>query len=150
MKIRYKKVEIRMQQGASILQLEVPEWELPVLQAIHPEITELKDTVHDRVPVPSVSGEMSRLIAAYGAEREEGGITGVAYAEAVYGSHGAGLAALKLVMQGAVLPASTPVTPPELSPSIRQDLLQAISETSGETSDLLGEVADEDGLTEAA
>jgi hypothetical protein len=148
MKLRYKKIEVRMQQGASIVQIDVPEWTVPVIQAIHPEVTEISDVVVD-MPTPSVSREMNRMKVTYGAEREEGGFTGIAYVEAVYGQNALGLAALKRAMQAAVLPDSTPVTPQALSPVLRQDLLQAISDTSSEVSDLIGADADADELETA-
>lgn len=138
MKIQYKKIEVRMQSGASIVQIDVPGWAVPIIQAIHPEVTEIKDIVVDRDP-PSVSREMQRLKTTYGAEREEGGFTGVAYVEAVYGQHAIGMNALKRAMQACVLPAATPVTPTELSPEIRQDLLQSLSDVPQEVNDLIGE-----------
>lgn len=145
MKLRYKKIEVRMQAGASIAQIDVPEWVVPVIQAIHPEVTEISDVVVD-MPTPSVSREMNRMKVTYGSEREEGGFTGIAYAEAVYGQHAIGLAALRKAMQAAVLPNSTPVTPTMLSPVLRQDLLQALSDTSEEVSDLIGVDTSEDGV----
>lgn len=142
MKLRYKKIEIRLQSGAAIVQRTIPEWEVPVLQAIHNETTELSDVVVDR-EAPSVAAEYSRLQLAYGAERQEGGITGVSFVEAVYGQHAIGMNALKRAMQGAVLPRETPVTPTDISPTLRQDLLQALSETPSEINDLIGETDDE-------
>lgn len=138
MKLRYKKVEIRYSQGAAVVQLIVPEWEVPVLQSIHDEINEISDIVADR-PAPSVAAEMERLVALYGAERKEGGFTGIPYVEGVYGSHGVGINALKRAMQGAVLPSSTPATPIELSPQLRQDLLQTLNDTVEEVTDLIGD-----------
>jgi|GEM_PF-4091951 len=142
MKLRYKEIEVRMQQGASILRLRVPEWEVPIIMAIHPEVTEIRDCVEQR-DAPSVSKEMDRLKLAYGAEREEGGITGLTYVEAVYGQHGIGLQSLKRAMQGAVLPATTAATPYDLSPELRQDLLQSLGDDL-EITDLIGETVEDD------
>lgn len=139
MKIKYQELEIRMQSGASSVRKSVPLWEVPVLQAIHDEIQIIRDIVVEQDP-PSVSGEMGRLINAYGAEREEGGITGIAYAESVYGKHAIGLESLRNVMQRSVLPRSTPVTPIEASPQIRQDLLRSLYDVDSSSSDLIGEI----------
>ena len=141
MKLRYKKVKIRMQQGASELEKIVPEWEVPIIQAIHPEVSEVSDVVVESA-APSVSEEYQRLQNAYGAEREEGGLTGMAYIESVYGQHAAGLQALRRAMQAAVLPANAVVTPFEGSPALRQDLLAALGDNSDAT-DLIGEASPE-------
>ncbi len=138
MKIRYQEIEVRMHSGNAIVRITVPEWEVPVVQAIHPEVSVIRDVVRER-EAPSVSSEMTRLQAAYGAERQEGGFTGVTFAESVYGQHAVGTNALKRAMQGAVLPASTPVTLPDASPTLRQDLLQSLTDTPSEVSDLIGE-----------
>lgn len=138
MKIRYKDISIRMQSGASVAVRRVPIWEVPIIQAIHPEVTELNDACLE-VERLSVSEEFARLSTAYGAEREEGGMTGVSYCEAVYGSHGIGQQALRIAMQSAVLPADTAVTPNEASPELRQDLLDAISDVPAGAADLIGE-----------
>jgi len=142
MKLKYQEVEVRLQSGAAVMRKMVPAWETPILQAIHPEVQIIRDVVEDREP-PSVSGEMGRLIAAYGAEREEGGITGITFAESVYGKHAIGLESLRGAMQRAVLPRSTPVTPPEVSPTLRQDLLQSLHDVNPGVDDLIGEVEDE-------
>jgi hypothetical protein len=140
MKFRYKKIKIRMQQGASELEKIVPEWEVPIVQAVHPEVSEVSDVVVESAAL-SVSEEYQRLQNAYGAEREEGGLTGMAYIEAVYGQHGAGQQALKRAMQGAILPASAEVTPLEGSPALRQDLLLAIGDNNSDALDLIGDVS---------
>ncbi len=142
MKFRFKKIEVRLQSGAAVVPLTVAEWELPIIQAIHNEVTELSDVVVDREPM-SVSGEYNRLSLCYGSERQEGGITGVSYVESVYGQHAIGQQALKRAMEGARLPSNTPVTMPDASPQLRQDLLQALSGTDAEVSDLIGDVSDE-------
>jgi hypothetical protein len=141
MKLKYQELEIRMQSGHSILRKIVPAWETPVLQAINEEITVIRDVCEERDP-PSVSAEMGRLIAAYGAEREEGGITGISYAESVYGQHAIGIESLRRVMQASVLPKNTPVTPQVASPTIRQDLLQSLHDVNP-GDDLIGEVNEE-------
>jgi hypothetical protein len=128
MKFRYKEIRIRMGGGTSEVSKRVPEWEVPVIQALHVEVTEVRDTCHDTEETPSVSGEFGRLREAYGAERVEGGTKGLPYVEAIYGQHGAGLAALRRAMEGARLPLDTPVTPDDASPELRQDVLEAISE----------------------
>lgn len=142
MKLSYKEIEIRMQQGAAICRIQVPAWEVPILESMHDEITPIRDICQDR-EAPSVSVEMQRLTKAYGAERKEGGFTGVPYVEAVYGTLGIGLANLKQAMQASVLPASTPVTPHDLPPNLRQDVLQAISESDDTIADLIGETDDD-------
>jgi hypothetical protein len=115
----------------------VPAWELAVLQAIHEEVTVLRDVTVERDP-PSVAGEFNRLLARYGAERKEGGFTGIPYVESVFGQHAIGRNALKDVMQGSVLLSSTPVTPTDPAPVLRQDLLKALTETSSDITDLIG------------
>jgi hypothetical protein len=147
MKFRYKEIRIRMQSGASEVAKRVPEWEVPVIQAIHPEITEIRDTCHEMAGPVSVSREYDRLREAYGAERAEGGTKGIPYVEAVYGQHAAGHNALKQAMLTARLPESTEITPEDASPELRQDVLAAISE-SADTADLIGQ--DEDVGTFAA
>jgi hypothetical protein len=148
MKLKYQEIEIRMQQGASMVKLRVPAWETPVLQSMHEEVTILRDVCEER-DAPSVSAEMGRLKVAYGAERKEGGFTGIPYVEGVYGQNQAGVQALKQAMQSCVMPKDSIVTPYALPPELRQDLLQALSEGGDELSDLIGENADEDESLEA-
>ncbi|MDE2098508.1 MAG: hypothetical protein KGL39_14740 [Patescibacteria group bacterium] len=140
MKMRYKLVEVRMQQGASILRKRVPAWEVPVLQAVHPETTEIEDIVHE-VPSLSVSSEMARLQLAYGGEQKDGKFTGIPYADSVYGQNAVGLRALRAAIQESVLPADTAVTPDDLSPPIRSDLIVPLEGESADASDLIGSVA---------
>lgn len=146
MKLRFKQIEVRMGQGVSIIRINVPEWEVPIVQSIHGETTEIKDIVEDREAI-SVSSEFSRLQLAYGAERKEGGITGIPYVEAVYGQGGIGITRLRQAILAARLPSDTPVTPPEMSPELRQDLIRELTDTPGGISDLIGDMgADEENL----
>lgn len=147
MKIRYQEILVNMERTQSVATIVVPEWEVPIVQAVHPATTVLKDKVVERDTV-SISAEYSRLAQAYGAEREEGGKIGGPYVESVYGSGAIGVAALKRAMQGAVLPNATPVSPMEYAPALRQDLLQALSSDTLTGGDLIGalEEADEDAL----
>lgn len=126
MKLQYKSVRVRMRDGACILTLQIPAWEVPVLQAVHPESTEVGDIVREKKVAPNSNAEHARLVALYGAETTEGGSRGLNYVDAVYGQHAAGLARLREAMQAAVLPAETPVTPPEVAPEISSDLMEAI------------------------
>lgn len=138
MKMRYKEVNVRFAQGTSEVRKIIPEWEVPVLMAVNEEITEIRDFVVDREP-PSVSVEMERLKKVYGEDKnEKGEFTGVPVAVAVYGQHAIGTRALKEAMQSTVLPNKTPVTPYDVSPPMRQDLLQALTDTPSEISDLIG------------
>ena len=92
--------------------------------------------------------EMERLKKVYGEDKnEKGEFTGVPVAVAVYGQHAIGIRALKEAMQSTVLPNKTPVTPYDVSPPMRQDLLQALTDTPSEISDLIG--ADDDEIEEA-
>lgn len=143
MKIKYIKLRVRTQSGASEQTLRVPEWEVPVLQSIHDETENMGEICVERDAL-SVSNEMARLVAAYGAERQEGGLTGVPYAEAVYGSGIIGIQNLKRVMQAAVLPKETPVTPMDKPPTMRADLLVEISSGDFSADDLIGEVEEEE------
>lgn len=148
MKIKYVKLRVRTQSGASEQTLRVPEWEVPILQSIHDETEVMGDVCVEREAL-SVSNEMNRLVSAYGAERKEGGFTGVPYAEAVFGSGIIGIQNLKRIMQAAVLPKNTPVTPMDKPPTMRADLLVEISTGDFSADDLIGE-APENELEEVA
>lgn len=139
MKIRYQEIEVHMERSESRVTITVPEWEVPIVQAVHPD-TQVKRNVCFDVPTLSVSAEYGRLADAYGAEREEGGKVGGPYIATVYGDKSQGIAALKKAMQGAVLPASTPVTPLEYSPPLNQDLLDSLE---GGADDLIGSLTEE-------
>lgn len=145
MKLKYTRVKITMERVQAAVTKSVPAWEVPVIQAIHPDTEIVKDIVIDTKP-PSVADEYERLSQAYGAERLEGGTAGPPYIEGVYGKGALGVAELKRAMQSCVLPKSTPVTPPEAPPQLRKDLLQALSSDS--VDDLIGDTAFEAELIE--
>jgi hypothetical protein len=142
MKLAYILVSIRMQNGATEVARRVPGWEVPIIQAIHPETTIVRDDIvfDSGDEVPSVGMEMDRLKSAYGGEKVDGEFTGITYAESVFGKGALGLQSLKRAMQSCVLPASAEVTPEMASPPIRQDLLAAIHREVG-GDDLVGDLA---------
>jgi hypothetical protein len=139
MKMKYARVHSTNEHFQCAVTKVIPAWEVPILQSVHPTTEIIKDEVYDVTP-PSVSDEYDRLATCYGAEREEGGTVGDPYIEGVYGKGPAGLAALKIAMQGSVMPKSTPISERDPSPDMRKDLLQALEGAD----DLVGDLVEID------
>lgn len=141
MKFKRVEVRIRMRDGATVIQRRVPAWEVPVLEAVHPETSvvngDLVGESEDGKPL-SVQSEVDRLTASYGYERDTNGTAGGTYFAAAYGAAGAGYQALKRAMQNAVLPDDAEVTPEYSSPELRGDVLAAITDAPANVADLIG------------
>lgn len=139
MKLAYQEVAVALKDRACIAHVTVPRWEVPILEAVHADVTPIRGIVEDR-PTPSSDQEYDRLIACYGESVSEDGSKGVAYVAAVYGQMGAGRAALRTAMQACVLPADTEVTPPvqyKMNAALERSLLVEVAPTA-ETDDLIG------------
>lgn len=140
MKLQYAEVAIVLKDRANIVHRRVPVWEVPILEALHGDVSVVKEIVEER-PTPSSDAEFDRLSAAYGESVGENGDKGLPFVAAVYGQHGAGRSALRAAMQAAVLPAETEVTPPEqlvLNKALAASLLAEIASGANVAADLIG------------
>lgn len=106
--IRYKKVLVQISKVHS-QPLEVPEWEVPVLRAVHvtgdggtDSVTELEDTLKER-EAPDATSEFQRLATKYGRSETEDGAKGLPYVAAVYGQFGVGTKRLGDAINAAVV-----------------------------------------------
>lgn len=102
MKIKVKCVDIRRSE-TTVIRVEVPAWELPLLEALHGKtaLTPAGDRVIEG-DVPEATAEFERLSARYGAELNKDGSRGMIIAEAVYGQFQPGIMNLQRSIDAAV------------------------------------------------
>jgi hypothetical protein len=125
MKFKYVEALVAMRERTNIVPKIMPEWELPIVEAIHSAdgvemVRKARDVVVDR-PAPSSAAEYSRLASVYGSNKE-----GVLWVAVIYGNDRMGQQALRAAMQSTVLPAETPITPPPVTPELSRDVYEAI------------------------
>lgn len=101
--IRFKKASIRHNE-LSTLHVDVPAWELPVLQAVHGgSVVETGEFLVDRDP-PSAADEFERLTNRYKeAPGEDGSISKLPFVAAVYGQFNIGVTALTAAIREATV-----------------------------------------------
>lgn len=106
-----KRVRIRRSELATMVR-DVPDWEVPLLEALWAEAFSVdRDIVMRREPPASAEAEYKRLVKVYKeALDEKGDMTGVTYAAAVYGQFGVGVKALARAIEAATLPAESDVS----------------------------------------
>jgi len=100
--LAYKIVEVRRSELCTIRR-NCAEWELPVLQAVHAEVTVIGDTFINREPPPA-EDEYIRLTTMYKDSVDPGGNKGPPFVAMVYGTHQAGLKALRAAIEAATIP----------------------------------------------
>lgn len=130
MKLQYVEAAVVLKDRANIIHARFPAWEIPLLEAIHAGgVSPVRNVVEERA-TPSSDSEYDRLSQVYGNIEMEDGSQGGLVVAAVYGSMGEGRRRLKEVMQAAVLPKDTEVTPfesPKLSAALAASLLHEIA-----------------------
>lgn len=140
MKLQYVEAAVVLKDRANIIHRKVPVWEVPVLEAIHNDVSVVREIVVE-CPTPSSDAEYDRLLAAYGNIVNEDGTIGQPCVTAVYGSLGEGRRRLRAAMQEAVLPADTEVTPLEqlvLNKALASALLVDVPAGGDVADDLVG------------
>lgn len=111
-KLKLKVVRSQMHQIVA----DFPEWEKPILEAMHEAVEVLGEVVVNRDP-PNPAEEYERLTRRYGRSENEDGSRGIPYVGAVYGQHGPGIAALGRAIKEATVDAA---------PESAEDLVGAV------------------------
>lgn len=111
-KIKYAKVRIRVNE-LHTQETSVPEWEVPILDAVHSgAVARMEDVFIYRDQPPSAEDEFRRLENRYRNTVNEDGSRGLPYVVSVYGQYGIGVAALNTAIQAAVEHVTEPVAAP--------------------------------------
>jgi hypothetical protein len=101
MKAKFHTVKIRRSE-LSVIQTTVPQWELPILEAVHGrgniEPVKVETT---EVKLPEAEIEFERLTARYGNSRNKDGSIGEPHAENVFGMHQSGILNLQRAIEAA-------------------------------------------------
>jgi hypothetical protein len=92
--LKYLSVDIEISETHT-QNVTVPEWELPILAAIHGrrEPVVIKESLVDRA-APEADDEFRRLVRRYGSTENEDGSKGIPFVASVYGQFGIGDKAL--------------------------------------------------------
>lgn len=98
-KVKYVRVHVRRSE-LHTTETAVPLWELPVLQAVHGDVTVIGETLVEREP-PSASEEFERLLKRYKQSRTDDGALSLPYVATVYGQFGVGEKALERAIREA-------------------------------------------------
>lgn len=102
MKIKHSVVDVRRSE-VSTTRVIVPNWEVPILQALHGHgVAVVKEQEVERA-APDAGGEFERLAARYGMERKKDGSLGDPFVQNVYGQHQAGIMNLQRQIDAAVV-----------------------------------------------
>lgn len=102
MKIKHSVVDIRRSE-LSTIRVIVPNWEVPVLEALHGGgVTIIQEQEVER-EAPDARAELERLAGRYGKERKEDGSLGDPIAVNVYGKHQAGIMSMQQNINAAVV-----------------------------------------------
>lgn len=99
--LTYKKVMIRRSELQTAPDI-VPAWELPILEALHDDVTETGEILLDRDP-PGAEDEYKRLENRYPRVINEDGSKGLPLVAAVYGQFNIGVATLKRLIDAATV-----------------------------------------------
>lgn len=100
MGIRYIKAKVVRSEMHTIIR-DFPEWEIPILEAMHQSVEKLGEIVVNR-DAPNADEEYDRLERRYSRSENEDGSRGIAYVATIYGQHGAGRIALRREIEKAV------------------------------------------------
>jgi hypothetical protein len=105
--IKYTKLRVKT---SELFELEhcVPEWEVPIVQAVHSArdgVTIVDtDILVDR-PLPEAADEFTRLVTRYRTTEKEDGSRGIPFVAAVYGEFGIGTRKLAEAIQASYVDA---------------------------------------------
>src|ERR1700752_1819964 len=87
----------------TVLEVIVPEWELPILRALHEQgVTVLGDELVNR-EAPAANDEFERLSQRYKSMTNDDGSQGIPFFAAVYGQFGVGTENLRKAIAGATV-----------------------------------------------
>jgi hypothetical protein len=92
-KIQFKTIDIRRSENTTIRK-DVPAWEVPVLEAVHGDVTVIDDLSVSSPIGPNANDEYMRLSNLYKNTKNEDGSQGVPFVAAVYGQFQQGIEAL--------------------------------------------------------
>lgn len=137
MNVIYDQVDIRLSE-VHTQRVEVPRWEVPVLQVIHGNnVVVVGQTIVKRA-IPDPADEFQRLASRYGPRNED-----VPAVAAIYGNFGPGTAALRKEIRDSLTSAAeTPV--PYFTPAQRKLAAEQTASDSGQS------IAEEAKAIEAA
>ena len=94
---------LRVRRNESVTtEASYPAWERPILEAVHPETTVVRECEIDR-PAPSAEEEYVRLENRYKNAVEEDGRKGQSFVAAIYGQHGLGIQRLQEAIDAAAV-----------------------------------------------
>lgn len=100
--LTYNIVDVRRSELCTIRR-NCAAWELPILQAVHAEVTVIGEVFLNREPPPA-EDEYIRLTTMYKDSADAGGNKGPPYVAMVYGTHQAGIKALRAAIEAATIP----------------------------------------------
>lgn len=101
MAIRFVKCKVVRSELHQVV-ADFPEWELPILEAMHQSVERIGDMVINR-DAPDAEDEFERLKNRYGRSENEDGSRGVPYVASIYGNHGVGVASLRRAIEKATV-----------------------------------------------
>lgn len=94
---------LRVRRNESVtVEATYPAWELPILEAVHPETTVVSETTIDRDP-PGAEEEYTRLENRYKHSTDENGAKSLAFVAAVYGQFNGGVQRLQAAIDAATV-----------------------------------------------
>lgn len=110
--LKFHRIELTVKENSLALQVDVPEWELPILRAVHDrgegsvDPVKLLEIRNVKREPPDAASEYERLKRRYGLSEGDDGKKGLPYVAIVYGQFGVGPQNLAKAIEASVTDAA--------------------------------------------